>query len=158
MPISDPILDPWKRAAFLNDLVGRPYAAGADGPEAFDCYGLTRHLQLSCFGRKMPPFLLPRGAGRIAIASAIATHPERENWVPVREPVDGAIALMARRDIAWHMGTYFDLDGGLVVHALEDAGVSAAPPWRLWSQGGGRWRFEWHIRVDEAIAGDVRAA
>lgn len=169
-PSSPLVVAPADRAAFINALLGRRYLRGGDGPEAFDCYGLTRLLQAAVYGRDMPPFLMPRGAGRFAIASAIAAHPERELWQPVARPVDGAIAIMARQGCGFHMGTCIVLDGSLasrsglrpssplattvVVHALEEPGVVADDPFRLATPGGGLWRIAWNDRaaLAEAVA------
>ncbi|MEJ0012784.1 MAG: peptidoglycan endopeptidase [Bauldia sp.] len=141
------------RAAFINRLLGRPYKSGANGPEAFDCYGLTRLLQRTFFDRDMPAFTMPREAGRIAIASAIAMHEERHRWFPIARPIDGAIAVMSRQDCGFHMGTYLDLDGGVVVHALDVPGVCADAPFQLTTPAGGRWHVAWN-----GFAPDLAAA
>lgn len=39
--------------------IGLPWALGALGPNAFDCWGLVRHVELQHFGRALPPL----GAG-----------------------------------------------------------------------------------------------
>jgi cell wall-associated NlpC family hydrolase len=38
----------------LAAFVGRPFAAGANGPDAFDCWGLTRAAALAVFGLDFP--------------------------------------------------------------------------------------------------------
>lgn len=43
-----------ERLAFLEALIGRPYRIGATGPDAFDCYGLARHLQHHLFSYDLP--------------------------------------------------------------------------------------------------------
>lgn len=35
-------------------FVGRPWALGAEGPDAFDCWGLVREVQRAVFGRELP--------------------------------------------------------------------------------------------------------
>ena len=139
------ITDAKGRAAFVNGLVGKRYRAGASGPVEYDCYGLTKLLQRVFYGRALPAFALTAGAGRMAVATAIATHPDRARWREVAAPVDGAIAVMARQECGFHMGTYVDLDGGIVVHALEEPGVAADHAWWLKSPGGGRWGIGWYV-------------
>jgi cell wall-associated NlpC family hydrolase len=39
----------------LADFVGLPFLAGADGPDVFDCWGLTRAAALAVFGLDFPP-------------------------------------------------------------------------------------------------------
>ena len=131
----------------VNSLIGKPYRAGAMGPDAFDCYGLARHLQRELWNRDMPLFHMPGEASRYTIASAIAAHPERDRWREVQAPEDGAIAVMSRQDCGYHMGVFVALDGGLVVHAMEGVGVVAESPFRL-SGPAGRWRLKWMVPVE----------
>lgn len=111
------------RVDTINALLGRPYVLGAQGPEAFDCYGLARQLQADLFERPMPAFEMPGQAGRTAIAAAIAVHPERQRWREIEAPVDGALITMARNTVGYHIGTWLAEDGGIIVHAIEDCGV-----------------------------------
>lgn len=141
------MIDGASRAAYVNSLLGRPYRAGAMGPGAFDCYGLARHLQAELFGRDLPLFQLPAEAGRFAVASAIAVHPERGRWQPAARPADGAMVVMSRQDCGFHLGVWLALDGGLVVHTVEQTGVVAESPFHLASPAA-RWRL--HYFVPEA--------
>lgn len=142
------IVDRALRAAHVNSLIGRPYEAGAMGPDRFDCYGLARHLQREFFGRTLPLFQLPAEAGRFAIASAIAVHPERARWDEVERPVDGAVVVMAQQQCGFHMGVFLDLDGGLIVHTVEQTGVVAETPFQLRSPAA-RWRLKYLV-LEEA--------
>ncbi|MGA0595391.1 peptidoglycan endopeptidase [Enterovirga sp. CN4-39] len=114
------------RNAFLSDLIGRPYAIGARGPEAFDCYGLTRHLQRELARIEMPdvPFANPTTR---AAAEAMLSHPERQAWEEVEHPEDLDIVLMgnvAKRD--FHLGTFvIPAISGVVVHTDQANGVVA---------------------------------
>jgi hypothetical protein len=135
------------RASVINALLGRPYRCGANGPEAFDCYGLTRWLQKQLFQRDMPVFSLPPDAGRFAIAAAIVAHPERHSWIEAARPIDGALAIMSRQECGFHIGTFVDVDGGVVVHALERPGVCADAPFLLTTPAGGLWRIRWNVRA-----------
>lgn len=136
------------RASHLNALLGKPYRLGAAGSDAFDCYGLARHLQSTFYGRESPLFEMPAKAGRIAIAAAIAAHPERQRWVSTARAIDGAAVSMAKQDIGYHLGTYIEIDGGLVVHALEDCGVVAEPLFTLRAFG---WRrIQFLVPIDAA--------
>lgn len=140
------ITDQTARAEHVNALLGRPYQAGGNGPESFDCYGLARHLQAAFFGRDLPVFTMPAEAGRFAIASAITVHPERARWREIAAPIDGAIAVMARQENGFHMGVFLDLDGGTIVHALEEQGVVAERPFLLTSPAA-RWQIGYFEEV-----------
>jgi hypothetical protein len=113
------------RVAHVNGLIGKPYKRGGAGPVEYDCYSLTRHLQATFWSREMPVFETPAEAGRFALAAMISRHPERQRWHRVERPEDGAIVSMAKQEMGYHMGTYLEMDGGLLVHTLETSGVVA---------------------------------
>lgn len=129
------------RADIVNGLLGRPYRLGCAGPDAFDCYGLTRYLQMTLFGRSMPEFKMPGFGGRIAIASAIAVHPERQCWGEIAAARDGCIVTMARQNAGYHMGTWLAMDGGVIVHTIERCGVVTDTPATLEAIGWRRLRY-----------------
>lgn len=139
------IISTTERAAHLNELLGLPYQAGGMGPDAFDCYGLARHLQRTFFDRDLPVFQLPAEAGRFAVASAIAIHPERARWQEIDNPRDGAMVVMARQDCGFHIGVWLAINqtGGIVAHTIEQTGVVADTPWQLTSPAG-RWRLQYY--------------
>lgn len=116
------------RTAFLESLIGRPYQIGGTGPEAFDCYGLARHIQAELYAVTMPevPFV---AATTRSQAEAMLGHPERKNWreIPEHEAGDGDLVLMGnviRRD--FHLGTFVVPEtAGMVLHVDRLAGVIA---------------------------------
>lgn len=116
------------RIAFLEDLIGRPYRIGATGPDAFDCYGLARHVQANLYGVSMPrlPFVAVTTRQQ---AEAMLGHPELRNWceIPEHKARDGDGVLMgnvAKRD--FHLGTYVvPGTAGVVLHINEKCGVVA---------------------------------
>lgn len=130
-----------ERRAAIKGLIGRPYELGAGGPVAFDCYSATREVQRLVFGREMPSFEMPGQAGRMGIAAAISAHPERDRWVEVTDAVDGAIVTMARHLQGYHMGTWLEEDGGVIIHSLEDIGVTVDGLPALRAIGWRRFRF-----------------
>ncbi|MDB5597370.1 MAG: hypothetical protein JWM36_4331 [Hyphomicrobiales bacterium] len=95
---------PVDRRAFLRSLIGKPYLAGAEGPDAFDCYGLGRHVLRSLFNVSLPESRsapVARGAWRKAVM-----------------PCDGAVVLMGVGDK--HIGVWI---AGGVLHAMSATGV-----------------------------------
>lgn len=114
------------RLAFLEALIGSPYEIGATGPDAFDCYGLARHVQAALYDVAMPklPFV---AATTRQQAEAMLSHPELRNWreIPEHEARDGDGVLMgnvARRD--FHLGTYIvPITAGVVLHIDKASGV-----------------------------------
>jgi cell wall-associated NlpC family hydrolase len=129
------------RAAIINELIGRPYDLGGRKPGSLDCYGCAREVQWQIYGREMPPFEMPGSAGRMAIAAAISAHPERLAWREVDHPADGALVTMARNGCGYHIGTWMENDGGLIIHALETVGVVADTIPSMQAVGWRRFRF-----------------
>lgn len=135
------ITDKEERSKFINSLLGRPYERGGQGPDTFDCYGLARYLQRELWGLDMPAFYMPGEAGRFTIAGAISAHPERKNWIEVARPKDGDLVSMAKQNLGYHIGQYVALEGGLIVHTLEDSGVTVDPSFNLRAMGWRRIRY-----------------
>ena len=92
------------RRALLRGLIGKPYLAGGEGPDAFDCYGLARYVLRELYGVRLPE-------------TRQAPIPRRA-WRRLAEPVDGAVVLMGVTDT--HIGVFV---AGGVLHAMSDIGV-----------------------------------
>lgn len=103
---------------------GKPYAPGAQGPAAYNCWGLARAIERDEFGRGMPQLavevddLTPR-----ALIRLIREHPGRAGWVEVARPADGDLVAMGRLHDEAHIGVWAELDGGAVIHAVAGMGV-----------------------------------
>jgi cell wall-associated NlpC family hydrolase len=100
-------------------LIGIPFQFGADGPAAFDCWGLVKYVRREAFGLETPVVGLEayRDA-RMAIAAIDATRREL-HWLRVAAPgAAGDVAGLARRrgGPLHHVGIV--LDGGLL-HAYQ---------------------------------------
>jgi len=96
------------RADFLVRLIGKTYAMGAEGPNAFDCYGLAAHVERRLFGVELP-------------ARAIEGVSSYRAWSRVEDPRDGALVMLEHAR-GRHVGVYLSEERG-VIHALEDCGV-----------------------------------
>lgn len=124
-------------ATDINEYVGRPYLAGGRGPEAYDCWGLLRHLQYRYFGRELPDL---RMGDAVASFAAYERRRATGEWVVIPRPVHGAPALM-RAGMHPHVGTWLVVDGGGILHAQEGAGVVWTPANRLNMTGYGRIQY-----------------
>lgn len=98
-----------ERARFLTGLVGKAYRIGAEGPDAYDCEGLARHILRSVFGIALP---------KIGEAAR-----ERRTFIRVDAPVDGTLVITGANSFDRHVGVYLRNDGGGVIHAVDNAGV-----------------------------------
>jgi len=62
------------------EFIGRPWHAGARGPDAFDCWGLFLAIQREHFGRDLPEISVDANDLRI-VMTTFRDHPERQRWV-----------------------------------------------------------------------------
>lgn len=96
---------------FINAHVGLAYER-----EGLHCWELCRRVQEAVYGRTLPVIGCPDTLRDIA--RQFAVHPERERWVEVQAPVDGALVMLnrtgTRRD--WHAGVYMAVDRGGILH------------------------------------------
>ena len=106
------------------NYMGLPYAEGATGPAAFDCWGLVRAVQREQFGRELP-VIQPGQYDALALARQFRDDPERRRWVQTDVPIEGAIVLMSHGRRPHHCGIWLETDGGRVLHAERPHGVAA---------------------------------
>lgn len=109
---------------WANLYIGLPWESGAQGPEAFDCWALVRHVQQRHYGRELP-IIAVDADDMAAVAATFSGHPERARWAHVETPQDGDCVLTRKgRDID-HVGVWLDVDAGRVLHAIRGSGVVA---------------------------------
>lgn len=113
--------------ALVESLVGKPYRSGANGPDAFDCYGVPFFLYRLCGRTRLPEInrQLDQSPCGEAIGRALSDHPEIGRWTRVQDPEDWDIAVMANvAERRRHIGLCARLKGQFwVVHA-QDAPVN----------------------------------
>lgn len=114
------------REEFLDDLIGRPWIRNARGPEAYDCYYLTAHVQKEVFGRDFPTLEIPNDPSFKWIARAIQAQQEAlfNEWKEVEQAKlsDGALVLMGSSHRVAHLGTYFSAERA-ILHVDRPDGV-----------------------------------
>lgn len=119
----------------ITGLVGKRYALGADGPDAYDCRGLLLHCQRTFFGKPLPE--LPMGQGmRDLFGEKLASGA----WEQVERPEHGDAALLRGGDYP-HVGIWLTCVGPGVLHALDGVGVIWSPQNTLRLLGFSRIRF-----------------
>lgn len=138
------------RAAYLTSLIGKPWAADGEGPDAWHCWALAQDVQARLFGLALPKVVLPEPLTRRWMMQTLATHDEARRWqeVPPLDGIiragDGALVSMARLERPCHVGVYLRAEGG-IIHADDRHGVILEAPARLRARGWGRLRY--HERV-----------
>ena len=92
---------------FAASLIGRPYIWGAEGPNAFDCSGLTQYV-FNEFGIDLPR----RAVNQADVGTRIARRLQRGDLV--------FFASDGRRAVVTHVGIYEG--GGMMVNASKRRG------------------------------------
>lgn len=103
------------RAHLYLDLIGKPFARGGRGPDAYDCWGLMlevlRRMGHAPNDYPSEPYLL---------ADALA-----DEWEPVMRaaltPGDGILLRSCDSSYLWHIGVA--IDPFHMIHAREGVGV-----------------------------------
>lgn len=103
-----------------DDLIGLPWAIGARGPHAFDCWGLVLELAERA-GRLVPPDWDSRQLTRAEVRAIMAGE-SRAHLEPLAAPAEGSIAYSER---AAHCGYVLH---GRVIHSARGVGVVAWRP------------------------------
>lgn len=117
------VIDRTRIQELVEGLLGRPWQTGAKGPDTYDCWGLLQHIQKELAGRDVldafdPPVQIK------SLMKYVADHPARKQWVEVKAPVHLGAVLLAHVNHPFHVGTWLDIDGGVVLHSQFSTGVT----------------------------------
>lgn len=114
---------------------GLPYRAGADGPDAFDCWGLVRHVFRHRFGIEFPPVIVgDDGADNVKAIKQSARVSGMRPLPAGTPPAEGDIVIMRSR-VRLHCGVALELAGRVcVLHAAHECGV-VRQNWRDATEG-----------------------
>lgn len=101
---------------FIQQFLRAKFRHDAYGPTEFDCYGLVWYINFHYHGVDLPRF--DDMDGQLArINATIQGQALSEDWQQVKEPQDFDLVLMRRAGDAYHVGIWFNVDGGKVLHA-----------------------------------------
>lgn len=105
-----------------RELLGKPWAQGATGPAAYDCWGMVRHYTLHALG-----LVLPSVAVHAATADELHAAARHSGWHPVSAPPREHDIVLARslETGGRHVGVVLDLDG--LPHLLHCLGSVTNP-------------------------------
>lgn len=129
---------------WATQYIGLPWASGAQGPAAFDCWALVRHIQREHFGHDLP-LIDVDAQDLLAVHAAFQDRSERAHWSKVDAPQAGDGVLLHKGNNADHVGVWVDVDGGMVLHALPGIGVVCTQVRALSRLGWGPIEFYRHI-------------
>lgn len=112
---------------FFRAVIGCRWESGADGPTAFDCWGLVRAFYRDVRGVALP--VVDVDATRaISVAHAFTGHEALGAWEKIEQPVEGAAVLMGRGRTPNHVGIWL---GCGIIHSLQRTGVIYTTPLML---------------------------
>lgn len=117
--------------------IGLPYQPHGSGPDAYDCWGLLRHVMLNHFDTYMPNVPIGDEVGTRAI---FEEKVRCGDWEQVESPNHGDGVLL-RGGKHPHVGIWLDIDSGGILHAMEKIGVIFTHPRGLPALGFGRVKY-----------------
>lgn len=107
---------------WATKYIGLAWRNGAQGPDAFDCWGFVRHVQSERFNRVLPAINVDAD-NHTTVINTFATDPERARWSEVSTPVEGDCVLFHKGKAVDHVGVWVEAGGGAILHAMRGAGV-----------------------------------
>lgn len=107
---------------FANKYIGRPWIAGAQGPDNFDCWVFVRYVLLHEYGFDVPPVNINPDNLR-DVLRAFKEDLAFQAFKEVEKPQDGDVVLMRQSQNPVHAGLWLDTDGGGILHCVRGIGV-----------------------------------
>lgn len=107
---------------FANKYIGRPWVAGAQGPDSFDCWGFVRYVLKHEYGYDVPQVNVNPECLR-DVLYAFRTDLAFTAFEEVPLPCDGDVVLMRQAKNPVHAGLWLEIDGGGVLHCVRGSGV-----------------------------------
>lgn len=98
------------------------WRAGAQGPDAFDCWAFFRMIQRVHFGIEVPMIHVDANSAT-QMHDAFRNPVNYDGWHAVRSPVEGDAVLFLGGDDEDHIGTWLDANFGGVLHCMRKSGV-----------------------------------
>lgn len=143
--------------AFVRRVAGLPWREGANGPDAFDCWGLARATQAELFDRDIP--VMSRDpADVLAVLKRVVQSDPEIGWVEVKNPAHGDLVTLRHVKEPQHIGTWLAIDRGRLLHAVANAGVCFDAKPMLTMTGWGRFRFYRYVGPTPPVAAGMQAA
>lgn len=130
----------------LTLYLGKPWVSGAEGPGAFDCWGLARAFYRTNYGIELSDHL-QRNAECVAeclrLGRAEIASPD---WFEVTHPRTGDLVALSKNRAMHHVGIYF-FQGRSVLHAMPGSGVVFQRIPSLKINGFQTFQFFRHVRL-----------
>lgn len=108
--------------SFCLGLIGKPWVSGACGPDAFDCWGLLRHVLAARRGITLCPHA---GVDESGLAGMLRTAEDEcaAHWERIDQPAHLCGVAMGRGRRIEHVGIWLEEGGGGILHSYCGGGV-----------------------------------
>jgi cell wall-associated NlpC family hydrolase len=107
---------------WAQGYIGKLWRVAADGPDAFDCWGLVVDIQRQLYGRHLETIYVEPENLR-SLIKTIQQHPIRQHWHLTDHPQEGDVVLLRQSRHPVHVGVWLGVDGGGVLHCARESGV-----------------------------------
>lgn len=110
---------------WANRYIGLPWENGAQGPEAYDCWGLVRAVYRLHYGIDLPVLDVDAMDVR-AVMRRIGSETRGDRWTEVQVPGDGDVVALRQARNPSHCGVWIESPShGIsgLLHAVRGAGV-----------------------------------
>jgi cell wall-associated NlpC family hydrolase len=101
-----------------SKYVGKPWVAGASGPDTFDCWGVVRHWYQAKFGQTLPDFK-SHTIDFIDLARKFRYEEKGSDWLELHHPVTDCIVALGKGKQVTHCGVY--IGDNLVLHSSQES-------------------------------------
>lgn len=107
---------------WAEKYMGKRWANGACGPDAYDCHGIVRAAYSDQLGIDLP-IIDANALSALSVARAMRNY-DYSAWVEIDRPErDFDVVEMSLAKRPHHVGIYLTIDGGGVLTSVEGAGV-----------------------------------
>lgn len=111
----------------LNDYLGKPWVMGANGPDAFDCWGLLEYIYLQEKNVHLPRYTNIDKSNRKQVVEQVKNSIQ-STWKLLEKPVNFcAVGISNLPDRIYHVGCFLDTDMGQVIHTQKNIGCMIEP-------------------------------
>ena len=109
----------------MTPYIGKPFADGGRGPDAYDCWGLVVMVYRDVFGVRIPLDYDISAYATLAVTRAFQSQMENPEWFRLAYPLAPAVVAMAihpdHPELVNHAGVYVGI--GVVLHTTKPTGA-----------------------------------
>lgn len=131
-------------SALIAALMGAQitHELGMRGPQKYDCYAMMQLIQYHLFGRIIASIEVGKSEDGRAVLGSFAGRSARRAWrLNTGRPRHGDAVSMAHVHEPFHVGTYLNIDRGIIVHCASFTGMTVDDSAGLRASGWGNLRF-----------------